>query len=69
MSTNVRPANASKTNAMAIYHEKQRKIKEEKKAELETLRKEAVTVTRDGQEFRVVTIPDKYTWRRLDSND
>jgi hypothetical protein len=37
--------------------------KAEKMAELEQYRVDAITVIRDGKEFTVVTIPDKYDWK------
>lgn len=33
-------------------------------AELERLRQDAVTVVREGREFRLVRIPDRYGWGR-----
>jgi hypothetical protein len=51
-----------KPNGLSTWRKRVAEDKEKKMEELEELRQTATTVKRDGQEFLVVTIPDKYTW-------
>jgi hypothetical protein len=51
-------------NGLVGWKQKQAEDKKQRMAELELLREDAVMTTIDGQEFRVVTIPDNYAWNR-----
>lgn len=51
-------------NGLANWRRRLAEDKKKQVAELDRLRENAVTVVKDGQEFRVVTIPDKYAWGR-----
>lgn len=55
-------AKTPQVNGLARWRQKQAEDKEERIKALDKLRESATTVTRDGQEFQVVTIPDKYVW-------
>lgn len=50
------------------WHHKKKVEKEAQVAELDKLREDAVTVVREGREFQLVTIPDRYWWGRLGSS-
>lgn len=55
---------AAKHNGLAAYRARQAEEKQRRLAELESYREHATTVERDGREFTLVRIPDKYDFER-----
>lgn len=65
-------AKSPQVNGLVAYRARMAEARRVQIAELDRLRETAVTIMRDGKEFKVVTIPDKYAWKqseaaRLDS--
>jgi hypothetical protein len=49
-------------SGLATWRRRKAEEKKEFVAALDKLREEAVTVEREGREFRLIRIPDRYGW-------
>jgi hypothetical protein len=64
MESKTKAVASPQVNGLANWRKKQAEERERRIKELDILREDAVTIMRDGKEFVVVTIPDKYVWGR-----
>ena len=55
----------TQVNGLAGWRQRQAEAKVLKMAELAEYRKNATVEVREGREFRVVRIPDRYEWKRV----
>ncbi len=53
-----------KGSGLALWRQRKAVDKKERMADLERLRENAETVLRDGREYRLLRIPDRYEWKR-----
>jgi hypothetical protein len=60
MNSKTETVQTTRGNGLANWRKKVAEDKERRMAELDILRQDAVTIVRDGRQFTVVTIPDKY---------
>ncbi len=51
-----------KGSGLALWRHRQSEDRKERLEALAKLREDAETVIRDGREFRLVRIPDRYEW-------